>query len=408
MTTTLPFNQTFGDLLDALKLSQPPQPALTIGPTRFPANGAQADSGYFPAPAGGTMTGSVSTPGAPTLPAAAMPAYGGPAAAPLNSARNVTPGALPAAGGDPALGALLGAAAQPRPAPAPAATPGLLDPQGKPQTGFAALPYNVRQKMLGTTFGLDRASSRSLTDNLYLHPENAGILAGTHLDPTVDATRTATEQANLAETGQRIVGQQAQLDAQKRERDALAAASAPGVADQAAAYRAAGGTNPSTMAQLHRETPRSLQTITLKDEQGVEHSFAWDGASAPQRIAPKPVKPTSQTVEVGGRKLTVGPGNKYFDESGKPVDFPTARPPSPPDILIKKEDPELYNAQRTEYLDWIKSKQGAAKPADAAKPDGAAQAPALPKFDAAHEGKTVKGPDGKLYVVTKGVPVLKQ
>lgn len=39
--------------------------------------------------------------------------------------------------------------------------------------------------------------------------------------------------------------------------------------------------------------------------------------------------PATQTVKVGDRTLTVGPGNKYFDEAGKPVEFRGDKPLDP-------------------------------------------------------------------------------
>lgn len=69
-------------------------------------------------------------------------------------------------------------------------------------------------------------------------------------------------------------------------------------------YLAAGG-NDRTQADMiiaaakPQKTERKLETITLKDEQGNPVSFAWDGASAPQRISAKPAAPEKPMSSAG-------------------------------------------------------------------------------------------------------------
>jgi hypothetical protein len=93
-------------------------------------------------------------------------------------------------------------------------------------------------------------------------------------------------------------------------------------------------------------------------------------------------EPATRELAVGGRKLTVGPGGKYFDEKGAPVDFGSNTPPRAPEPFLKTIDPELYQAQREEYLAHLAAKKqgGSAAPA-AAQPAGGAKSPALAAQD---------------------------
>lgn len=70
-------------------------------------------------------------------------------------------------------------------------------------------------------------------------------------------------------------------------------------------------------------------------------------------------KPATREVNVGGKKLTVGPGDKYFDEQGNPVKFTPDRPPAAPPFELKATDPELYEAMRQEYLGYVQSRGAA-------------------------------------------------
>lgn len=84
------------------------------------------------------------------------------------------------------------------------------------------------------------------------------------------------------------------------------------------------------------------------------------------RLRQDPEKPVTREIDVGGQKMTVGPGDKYFDKDGKPVNFGTERAPSPPPFELKTTDPELYEAMKAEYLDYRARRGSAPAPAAAA------------------------------------------
>ena len=71
------------------------------------------------------------------------------------------------------------------------------------------------------------------------------------------------------------------------------------------------------------------------------------------RLRQKP-EPDTRKIVVGDRELTVGPGDKYFDKDGKPVQFTPDRRPAPPDSFLKSQDPELFEAMKAEYLAYGK------------------------------------------------------
>lgn len=116
---------------------------------------------------------------------------------------------------------------------------------------------------------------------------------------------------------------------------------------------------------------------------------------AAEAIRP-PVAPDARTVDIGGgRRAVVGPGDKYFDsETGRPIE--SNRRPMAPDPITKSLDPELYEAQRAEYLSYMQEQKAAAGGADAApdlsKPITPAQAAKLPK------GTRFIGENGKTYI----------
>lgn len=80
------------------------------------------------------------------------------------------------------------------------------------------------------------------------------------------------------------------------------------------------------------------------------------------RLRQEPEKPATREVSVGGKKMTVGPGDKYFDEEGKPVQFTAGRAPSPPPFELKATDPELYEAMRDEYMAYSQQRRGGQPP----------------------------------------------
>jgi hypothetical protein len=64
------------------------------------------------------------------------------------------------------------------------------------------------------------------------------------------------------------------------------------------------------------------------------------------------VNPAKQTSKSTGAAPIVSPDGKFFKSHEADDWRPLAagRPPSPPDIMLQKADPELYEAQRREYL----------------------------------------------------------
>lgn len=97
----------------------------------------------------------------------------------------------------------------------------------------------------------------------------------------------------------------------------------------------------------------------------------------------------TEQIKVGDRTLTYHKDSKkYFDaESGKPVQFGQEYTPRPPDPLMKAMDPELYQAQREEYLRYVKAGGG-----------GRAEAPAGAK------AAQLTGKDKEAYAWAKANP----
>lgn len=85
--------------------------------------------------------------------------------------------------------------------------------------------------------------------------------------------------------------------------------------------------------------------------------------------------PPTQQLEVGGRKLVVGPGDKYFDEQGQPVDFSqdNEKPLSVTDWLMMGNKGADYKAYWEEFSKVKKSMMSeppaATAPAAAASQD---------------------------------------
>lgn len=166
------------------------------------------------------------------------------------------------------------------------------------------------------------------------------------------------------------------------------------------------GTAHMLMAAAKPQAQPQLQTIVLQDENGKPVTFAWDGRSAPQRITTKDAKDVTQTMLIGGKQYTVGPGNKYFDEKGAPVEFGAEKPMTATDWIISGQKPEDYKKYRDAFA-------SATAPAPAPAPSSAAPAgtgaagaaPPVVKTkadrDALPPGTPYVGPDGKMYVKAK-------
>lgn len=147
---------------------------------------------------------------------------------------------------------------------------------------------------------------------------------------------------------------------------------------------AAGVEDPRLLAALSKYSESEPFTPAMVDLGNGTVAMMTSPKSAVPII--KPPKTSAATpITVGNRQFTVGPGNRYFDERGAPVQFATDRAPKAPDIMLKHDDPELYDAMRADYLDWTtqqKFKRGGQAPAPiAGKPSTVkATTPVAPSF----------------------------
>jgi hypothetical protein len=103
----------------------------------------------------------------------------------------------------------------------------------------------------------------------------------------------------------------------------------PAESDPIQGYLARGGDDPEHMQQLNAMATRMAKGTRpgpqlLQLGEGVRG--VWDGNNFSRVADPKE---STQQVTVGGRTLTVGPGNKYFDEQGAPVEFKGDKPLDP-------------------------------------------------------------------------------
>ena len=149
-------------------------------------------------------------------------------------------------------------------------------------------------------------------------------------------------------------------------------------------YLAAGGNDPRHAEMLvaaakPKKQDRRLETITLKDEQGNPVNFAWDGASAPQRIGreARETKPLSgpgkllqdaKTLEAAGdatsAKLLRDIASKQAED--KPMDI-TA-------FVISGGKPEEYRDYVSQFRAARGGANGAPAPAGPANLQGADKA----------------------------------
>lgn len=138
----------------------------------------------------------------------------------------------------------------------------------------------------------------------------------------------------------------------------LAAQTPP--ADAAGAVRGAlanGIEDPRLLAAIGRfadNAPFNPRLVDLGD--GVTAMMTSSKSAIP--VLKPPSKPVTQSVQVGSKTLTVGPGNRYFDETGAPVTFPLDHVPKAPDIALQATDPELYKALRDDYLNYQQRRSG--------------------------------------------------
>lgn len=164
--------------------------------------------------------------------------------------------------------------------------------------------------------------------------------------------------------------------------DLLPAASPPATpGDALQGSLAAGITDPRLLDAIGKYADATPWQPTLQDLGENVLSMTTSPRSAVPVQKPARTMAT-QPLEVAGKKFTVGPGDRYFDANGVPVQFGPVTPPKAPDIMLKDEDPELYQAQRDQYLEYVNNRkaQGATgaqtKTPAAASADPAAQAPA--------------------------------
>jgi hypothetical protein len=113
---------------------------------------------------------------------------------------------------------------------------------------------------------------------------------------------------------------------------------APGAEDLSQAYQ---------HLQALKDSGKPFQPSLVDLGNGVSAMTTSKGSAVP--ITKGATKPTTQSMNVGGRNLTVGPGNKYFDEQGQPVDFGSEKPMSATDWIISGQKPEGYKDYRDKF-----------------------------------------------------------
>lgn len=204
-------------------------------------------------------------------------------------------------------------------------------------------------------------------------------LTGSKLASTEATTRGANAQAGYYE---------GKSESERNTGEALAAALAglgaqePGSPVQMMREVAADGGNvgdPRVAALLDAlkkpEAPFEPSWLTGPDGM---LAMTTSSKSAVPLQAPRGAKPATQQVQVGGRNYVVGPGNRYLDaDTGQPVDFSPSVPRAP-DPLMRTMDPELYDAQRTEYLRYVQGQGGGGQASAPAAGGGAPTAPSAP------------------------------
>lgn len=167
----------------------------------------------------------------------------------------------------------------------------------------------------------------------------------------------------------------------------------PRIEEIALSYLQGGGRDQDVMKlaweAMQREQQFRPSRINLGD--GVEAMTTSPSSAVPLA---RGESATRQISVGGGRSLTVGPGNRYFDESGRPVEFASAAAPRPPEWTLKGSDPELYDAMRRDYLEYIRSRRGQA---DAPEEAGAVESTAK-KGQRRRQNGRVYEYDGKQWV----------
>ena len=122
-----------------------------------------------------------------------------------------------------------------------------------------------------------------------------------------------------------------------------------------AAYMKAGGDagGAENLAQAYqhlqalKDSGQPFKPSLMELGNGVSAMTTSKGSAVP--ITKGEPKPTTQSVQVGGRKLTVGPGNRYFDENGQAVDFGGEKPMTATDWIISGQKPEDYKGYRDKF-----------------------------------------------------------
>lgn len=175
----------------------------------------------------------------------------------------------------------------------------------------------------------------------------------------------------------------------------------PPLDDPGMTYLRAGGRNVQTAATLNnigrKNAPSRVGQTQVID--GVTYVYTQDGNLSPL-AKDKADKPAVQTVQIGGKTYSVGPGGQYFDAQGEPVDFSREKPMSATDWIISGNKAEDYATYRSQFS--RATGQGAAGAAmaataapaapDLSKPITPDQAAKLPK------GTRFVGQNGKTYV----------
>jgi hypothetical protein len=158
----------------------------------------------------------------------------------------------------------------------------------------------------------------------------------------------------------------------------------PSVAEMIQTYGQSGGSNPEMLQAFKSLQPKSDPKFITDPETGIRIGVDASG-NMQQLKGPEAQKPALQSIDVGGKKMFVGPGNQYFDESGAPVQTGRPSAPRPPDPLLKSQDPQLYDAMRQEYLDHL-GKSGAPSGAPAAAAEQPIEIGGQAEFDKLPKG----------------------
>lgn len=168
--------------------------------------------------------------------------------------------------------------------------------------------------------------------------------------------------------------------------------------DPSAAYLGGGGSEASMLSVLKEKktaAPPEFRNLG-KDSEGrpVEGVYSPTTGNFSERPTAKaPRTDPNQPVQM----QTTEDGTKFYHDGDSWKPLREGQAPKAPDFTLRVADRPLYDAMRADYLAYQQGRAKTGQPAAAAG--------GVPKFGADHEGKRMKGPDGKIYRIKNGQPI---